>query len=169
MPRRATTPGRRTCSPHAAVSAHNWRLHYEASLDLNADEITIDEANEIWAETKANGAAAVAAFATAEAAYLQVQGGCAGLDDRAGSPTAEQRATIEACTVRGEALAGLIEAATAVNTQWDEHVQMMAAKATFDPTEYLHEWHRDVEAAPPVMAAYERAVATFEEAPDCTP
>lgn len=151
----------------AAVSANNWRLHYEASEDLNSGKINIDKADEIWAETKANGAEEVADFQDKNTAYDDLQGSCSGLTDLADLESADQDVAT-ACAAHGTATTAALEAASAVNNQWDEHVQMMASKADFDPEEYVHEWHLDVAAAPPVTKAYEDALAELAESPACS-
>lgn len=150
----------------ANVGASNWKSHFTASVDYNAGDITLDEANDIFNTTKANVAQEVEDYEAARAAYDEATGGCTEL--AAADVDEEFTDAAASCTARAEALSNLAATADKVNADWAAHGAMMASKAEQDINDYMEEWHHDVAAAPENMDPYDDAVAALEAAPPCS-
>lgn len=150
----------------AKVGATNWKSHYTASVDYNAGRISLDEANEIFGETKVNVMEEVADYEQARAAYEEASGACTELAEAPDDGDFADKAAD--CADRGAALNDLTTTADKVMGDWAEHGAMMASKAEQDINDYMAEWHHDVDTAPENMKPYEEAVAALAEAPACS-
>ncbi|UJH71332.1 hypothetical protein [Ornithinimicrobium sp. INDO-MA30-4] len=150
----------------AEKSAANWVKHYDASVELNAGRMTLEEAQEEWAESKREGPGDMERFDTAQAAYDEVFGSCAELADTDVSQDYADDA--QNCQERGEALALVAELSQPLNADWGAHLDFMQTKEAADPVDYVADWRDDVADAPNNVDPYQGAVALLEEAPSCS-
>lgn len=150
----------------AEKSAVNWIQHYDASVELNAGRMTLEEAQEEWAESKAEGPGDMERFDGAQAKYDEVFGSCAELADTDVSP--EYADAAQDCQERGEALALVAELSQPMNADWGAHLDFMETKEAADPVAYVADWRDDVADAPNNVDPCEDAVELLEEAPACS-
>lgn len=148
-----------------ATAAANWEQHYSASVQYNAGDISLEDAEEEFAESKAKGPADMDAVDSTRQDYNESQGACTTLE------TAElsQEWTAEAndCVERSAALAQVAQTGDEVTSDWDEHLQMMAAKDESDPAEYYERWQSMVMVAPDAMESYNDSADALGGAPTC--
>ena len=149
-----------------ATSASHWKQHYMASVRYNDGEISLEQAEAEFAESKAQGPADMRALSEAESQYSRLRGACADLvvDDmpEGWSQEAQQ------CLDRAEAIDEVVATGTEVNDDWSHHLEMMRTKADTDPEVYQQRWRAMVQAAPETMGPYEAAASDLEDAPSCS-
>jgi hypothetical protein len=166
-----TTEGAGCADELAAVSAlieasesgaQNWQGHIQARSDGMAGLITNEEMREIWRITREPGPQDIETFSAANDDYAAVQGVCVEL--------AEANAEFpEACTVSADLAAEAVEAARTLLGEWHGHLQNMAkfADGGMTANEAQSEWETAWARAPDDLAAYDEAVAAFDDAPGC--
>lgn len=147
-------------------SASHWKQHYQASVDYNAGDITLKEAEDNFAASKAKGDADVKAVTASQEAYEDAAGACAKMS--AEDLPAHVSEVAQACRERAEAIDKAIPLGTEVNGDWSAHLEMMKSKDDTDPAEYDKRWQMMVQMAPDGMEPYEEAAAVLEDAPECT-
>lgn len=149
----------------AALSAEHWNIHTQAQVRWQDGEISLEEAREDWAATKALGPDDVERFAQESEAYDAVYGGCEEL--AAVSVEADLQEQVDACVARGEALNAVAAWGEAVNSDWSAHLDFMETRPGADEVEYVEDWEEQVGAAPENYEPYLDAVADLEDAPEC--
>jgi len=149
-----------------AVSASNWKQHYTASVQYNAGEIILEQAEAEFAESKAQGDEDMDAVSAADAQYSDLEGACEDLsaDDM---PERWSQAAQE-CLDRAASIEDVVATGSEVNDDWSHHLEMMRNKADTDPEVYTERWRAMVEAAPATMEPYEAAASDLKNAPACS-
>ena len=138
-------------------------IWFGQQLLIDAGDITFQEAQEPWAETKAAGPADMERFTAAKDAYTDTEGSCA--DDAGDAVDADE---LQACIDRSEALASVATRGDQVNQDWNDHLEQMEAKADTPADAYYEWWIEVVEEAPEAMEPYDDAVDALEDSPSCT-
>jgi hypothetical protein len=151
----------------ASASARDWRLHTDAQRRLDDGAWTVARTRQVWAASKARGAADLQRFAAAaeRATAADAVGACRSVvRDTAGT---DLTAAAERCLARDRALAAVVSAGTVVNGQWAAHVAMMADKAHTDAAAYHDRWVSMVREAGEPLRRYDVAVTALRRAPEC--
>lgn len=151
----------------AAVAARDWRTHTDGQLKLTRGEWTVTQAEEAWEETRARGADVVRSFTAAMDGVKESSGAaaCRALPtDTASTELAEKG---KACASRDKALNAVASAGAVVNSQWAEHLEMMADQPHTDAASYRDRWLTMVEQAQAPLKRYEAAADALADAPAC--
>ncbi|MGC1206920.1 MAG: hypothetical protein WA880_03080 [Ornithinimicrobium sp.] len=146
-------------------SAAHWKRHYGASVKYNASEITLKQAKDEFAESKAFADSDIKAVSAAAEDYEAAQGACSEVDE-ADMPD-EYAEQAQACTARAAAIKDVVATGTEVNEDWATHVKMMKTKDEVDPDDYYERWQNMVETAPDNMGPYDDAADELDDAPTC--
>lgn len=148
-----------------ADSAAHWKQHYMASVQYNAGDITLHEAEAAFAASKVKGATDMKAVSSSKGSYSESQGACASMS----ADEVPQRfgEAAQACQARAAVIGDVVPVGTEVNNDWGAHLAMMKSKDTTDPQTYYKRWRDMVSMAPSDMTPYEEAADDLVEAPSC--
>jgi hypothetical protein len=153
----------------AADSARDWRTHTAAQLRLDSGAWTLAQAEAAWNASMARGSADVRQFAEATRALRTGAGSaaCRSVEtDTASTELAEQG---RSCAARDRALSAVGSAGTMVNSQWAEHLVMMADKPHANAADYHDRWVAMVAAAREPLERHALAAQALQRAPACGP
>lgn len=146
----------------SASSATHWRQHTRAQLDWEARKISLAQRTKVYADSKAFGDSDAKEFAAATKALAATGRACA---DAGGMDGAT--AGTKACQQRFGQLAAVHKAGIPVQSQWAEHMKMMAGKDHANMSSYHKRWLTMVAAAQPTLRTYDTAAAALRKAPAC--
>lgn len=164
----ASIAPRKQLAQVAAASARDWRIHTDAQRKLDSGAWTLEQADAVWAQTQARGAADVKRFATAKAAVERADGATACRSVTARTTSTSLAAKGKACASLDRALAAVASTGSVVNTQWAEHLEMMAAKPHTRAAAYHDRWMSMVAEAREPLQEYAAAAAALDRAPACS-
>ena len=153
----------------AADSARDWRTHTAAQLRLDSGAWTLAQAEAAWNASMDRGAADIRQFAEATRALRTGAGSAACrsvVTDTASTELAEQG---RSCAARDKALSAVGSAGTVVNSQWAEHLVMMANKPHANAADYHDRWVAMVAAAKEPLERHAVAAQALQRAPACGP
>lgn len=150
----------------AEQSAAHWIQHYDASVELNAGRMSLEQAQADWDETKAAGPEDMERYQGAQSAYDDVFGSCADLADV--EVPADYTEQAQDCAARSDAVALVAQVSQPMNSDWRAHLDFMETKDEADPVQYVEDWREDVVAAPNNVEPYQEAVAQLDQAPACS-
>lgn len=141
----------------------HWAEHVQAQTAANADRITVDEMNAIFTRTRLAGRDDQDRYDEAVTGYADADGSCAAV---AGA-SQQDAAALARCRDRFDEQQPVLQAGDAAMADWRSHLAAMTRSRTHHLDDAEEIWINAWRAAPPHLRAYENAIATFRDAPDC--
>lgn len=151
----------------AADSARDWRTHTDAQLRLDSGAWTLAQAEAAWNASMDRGTADIQQFTQATRALRTGSGAAACRSVVADTASTDLAAQGRSCAARDRALAAVGSAGTVVNSQWAEHLVMMANKPHANAADYHDRWVAMVAAAKAPLQRHAVAAEALRRAPAC--
>jgi hypothetical protein len=152
----------------AAASARDWGMHTGAQVKLDSGAWTLTQAKAAWAASKARGASDTRQFAAAMAAVRTGSEATACRSVLADTASTDLAAKGRSCASRDRALSAVTSAGRVVNSQWAEHLAMMAGRTHTDAGAYHNRWVTMVAQAQEPLQRYAAAATALLRAPACS-
>ena len=148
----------------AKTGIGHWEAHVDAERRQEAGTISIARRQEIFKETRLKGPGDQKRYADALRAYEKVRDASCG---KVTGAEAKVAATLARCHDRATAQSQVMKTAAAAMGDWKQHLADMQRSRTVHNSNAQQVWLNAYKAAPRNIKPYEKAVRTFDKAPDC--
>lgn len=145
----------------AQRSLIQWRGHIDAMNRLTAGKITLQQAQQFWAQTRVGAKDNAAAFRAADLKYASSGARCAVPTVTADSLQSMDLEVVRACGNASAAGDKVLGSARVAISTWEEHIQHMELlrAGKMNPAHALHLWLQNWRAGSNQVGAYDSAAA----------
>jgi hypothetical protein len=147
----------------ARTGIDHWKAHVDAERRAARGDISVEDRQAIFKETRLKGPADQKRYADAQRAYERARDAFCG---KAEGADAKVAATLSSCRERAVAQGPLMRAAAAAMGDWKSHLADMQRSREVHVDNAQAIWIKAYRAAPKNINAYEKALRDFD-APRC--
>jgi hypothetical protein len=147
----------------ASTGVGHWSEHVQAQSDEFDDKISDDTMSKIFTRTRLAGPDDVSRYDDATKAWDDADGTCASRDDASTADNTQ----LGFCGQRLGAMKPAMTAADDGMGDWENHLAAMRRSRMIHVDNAEQIWLDAWKAAPPHIQAFDKAMTTYADAPDC--